>query len=323
MRCLSTIVPVFQVPSSASSSRQHDMAAADPFRRTSDDVSISLLRGLRSGSVDIISFVHRIDVCSAAPEDLVANLDPVPGTELGQGGYNAIWFFYCPKRFKNVQGKPSGHRHRAIAGGDTCWHSETRPKPVKGLDGATFCNLSYGRKEEGSGRLFNRMGWCMIEYDDDQGGEADHVLCKIYRSSSSLAKRKLKPTTQGLSGSKRKAAVDHAQYTPPATKMSHYACTDQELYYVDHPQVQQQPCFQQMTMPGCVDYQTVFPAEEVQIQQNTPQPDQLNIESLFPAQWGPDWEQILQYPSQDNTVCSCSPTPMAPPGAGFSQGLAF
>ncbi|CAL4919751.1 unnamed protein product [Urochloa decumbens] len=312
------------------------MGAAD------DASSVALLRGLRSGDAEF-TFVHHIDVCGAAPEDLVANLDPVPGTDLADGGYNAVWFFYCPKRFKNAQGKPSGHRHRAIAGGDTCWHSETRPKPVKGADGATICNLSYGRKEEGSSRSFNRMGWCMTEYDDNHGGGGDHVLCKVYRSSSSVAKRKSKPTAQGLSGSKRKAAADHAE-SLPATKMSHCA-SDQEFY---HPPL---VTGNQMTMPECIDYQTQFLADEeqVQVQQNTmvtQQPDQQNAQSLFSAEGEPDWEQILQFLSQDTMFtidaelrregedlikeyeelisgCSCTPTTMAPPDAGFSQGLAF
>ncbi|CAL4928151.1 unnamed protein product [Urochloa decumbens] len=326
-------------------------AAADPFCRTTDDACIALLRGLRAGTVDR-RYVHRADVCAAAPEHLVANLQPVPGTDLADGGYNAVWFFYCPKRFKNAQGKLSGHRHRAIAGGDACWHSETRPKPVKGVDGATICNLSYGRKEEGSSRSFNRMGWCMTEYDDNHDGGGDHVLCKVYRSSSSVAKRKSKPMIERLSGSKRKAAADHAE-SLPATKMSPcFACADQEFYCVD-PQVQS-PLLtgHQMTTPECVEYQTQFPAEEeqVQVQHNTllvtQQPDQQNAQSLFPAQGEPDWEQILQFLSQDTMFtiddelrregedlikeyeelisgCSCTPTAMAPPDAGFSQGLVF
>ncbi|CAL4920009.1 unnamed protein product [Urochloa decumbens] len=265
------------------------MAAAEDnetvFHRYTDDAStIALLRRLRAGAA-AVDFVHRVDVCSAAPEDLVANLEPAPGTDLVDGGYNSVWFFYCPKRFKNAQGKPSGHRHRAIAGGDnTCWHSETRPKPVKGLDGATLCNLSYGRKEKGSGRSFSRMGWCMTEYDEDShsAGAGDHVLCKIYRSSSSLAKRKSKPMIERSSGSKRKAAADQVQ-SLPATKMSHLC--------------------------GCVP----VPAEEeqVQVRQSTLVSDQQNTQtqSLFPAQREPDLEHFdidegLQFlsESEDNTM---------------------
>ncbi|CAL4936812.1 unnamed protein product [Urochloa decumbens] len=313
------------------------MGAAD------DASSVALLRGLRSGDAEF-TLVHHIDVCSAAPEHLVANLDPVPGTDLADGGYNSVWLFYCPKRFKNAQGKPSGHRHRAIAGGDTCWHSETRPKPVKGVDGATICNLSYGRKEEGSSRSFNRMGWCMTEYDDNHGGGGDHVLCKVYRSSSSLAKRKSKPMIERLSGSKRKA-----------TKISHcFACTDQEFYQVQPPLLTSS--HHQMTMPA--------QEEQVQVQENTmvTEQSQQNTQSLFPAQEEePDreqYEEALEFLSQQDNImftidellgvpsdgeevakqntqsygfsedkfirgCSCTPTAMAPPDAGFSQGLAF
>ncbi|CAL4920040.1 unnamed protein product [Urochloa decumbens] len=272
------------------------MATEDTVFSTSDDASsIALLRRLRAGAA-AVHFVHHVDVCSAAPEDLVASLEPAPGTDLADGGYCSVWFFYCPKRYKNAQGKASGHRHRAIAGGDnTCWHSETRPKPVnravpatglpvKGLDGATLCNLSYGRKEEGSGRSFSRMGWCMTEYDEDShsGGAGDHVLCKIYRSSSSLAKRKSKTMIERSSGSKRKAAADQVQ-SLPATKMSHLC--------------------------GCVP----VPAEEeqVQVQQSTLASDQQNTQtqSLFPAQGEPDLEHFdidegLQFlsESEDNTM---------------------
>ncbi|KAG2544948.1 hypothetical protein PVAP13_9KG396711 [Panicum virgatum] len=283
------------------------MAAEDiSFRPRDDASSIALLRSLRSGAADL-SFVHRADVCSADPTDLVANLEPVPGTDLDQGGYNAIWLFYCPKRYKNAQGKPSGHRQRAIAGGDACWHSETRPKPVKGLAGATLCNLSYGRKE-GSSRSFNRMGWCMTEYDEEGGGDG-HVLCKVYRSSSSLAKGKLKlkpswtstnPTSseqaaQCSSASKRKATADHPHARP--SKISHvqacactssYTCVDQDFYqHVDHQLQEPLLTDDQITMPVGIDYESLFLAEEEQEQvqqQNTmvtAEVDQFQQNTLF------------------------------------------
>ena len=296
------------------------MAAEDgSFRPRDDASSIALLRSLRSGAADL-SFVHRADVCSAAPADLVANLEPVPGTDLDQGGYNAIWLFYCPKRFKNAQGKPSGHRQRAIAGDGTCWHSEAGPKPVKGLDGATLSNLSYGRKEGSSTRAFNRMGWCMTEYDEKHGG--DHVLCKIYRSSSSLAKGKSKlPTTHHSSGSKRKATGDEPLARP--TKMSHkHACAG-----VDH-QEELMLTDQQMAMP-----ETLCPTEEDQFQENI----QFTMEELL---GGPvTMEELLGGPfygeyggcspntqfTMDEMFSRCCgpPTAVAPMDAGFFDGLAF
>ncbi|KAJ1292769.1 hypothetical protein BS78_01G015800, partial [Paspalum vaginatum] len=189
---------------------------------TSDAASIALLRRLRAGELGI-HFVHHADVCSAAPEELVADLQPVPGTE----GYSRVWYLFCAKKYKNATGKASGHRQRAIAGGDTCWRAELRAKAVEGCgDGATFCNLSYGRKVEGSALTFDRLGWCMVEYDDStDGGGDNNVLCKIYRSSSSLAKCKSKSSsssttrsTSSTSKSKRKAAADatdHPDSRPP------------------------------------------------------------------------------------------------------------
>ncbi|RLN39661.1 hypothetical protein C2845_PM01G24690 [Panicum miliaceum] len=287
------------------------MAAEDgSFRPRDDASSIVLLRSLRSGAVDL-SFVHRADVCSAAPADLVANLEPVPGTDLDQGGYNAIWLFYCPKRFKNAQGKPSGHRQRAIAGDGTCWHSEAGPKPVKGLDGATLSNLSYGRKEEGSTRSFNRMGWCMTEYDEKHGG--DHVLCKIYRSSSSLAKggKSKPPTTQRSSGCKRKATADEPHSRP--TKTSHkQACAgvDQEEFLLTDQQ--------QMAMPSMLS------AEEEQILDNTLFSFQELLGSPGYGEYGGISQPNTEFTMDELFSRSCGPqAAVAPMDTSFFEGLAF
>ncbi|CAN6322088.1 unnamed protein product [Urochloa humidicola] len=163
----------------------------------SDDASIALLRRLRAGAA--VDFVHHVDVCSAAPADLVADLEPAPGTD------GACWYFYCPKKFKNAQGKASGHRQRAIGGGNTCWHAEARPKEVAGGGGGTACNLSYGRKD---GRSFTRLGWYMMEYDDhhpDAGGDCG-VLCKIYRSSRAQVKKTPPPCSTSKSATSKQAA---------------------------------------------------------------------------------------------------------------------
>ncbi|EER93174.1 hypothetical protein SORBI_3001G031000 [Sorghum bicolor] len=195
---------------------------ADDVFRPTDKASIALLRGLRSKTIVDRTFIHRVDICSAAPEELVADLQPVPGTDVTEDGYNSVWYIYCLKRYKNTRGKPSGRRQRAVEpDGKTSWHSETGPKPVQGVPGgATFCNFSYGRKEKdgASGRQrLDRMGWCMTEFDDTQGGGGDHVLCRLHRSSSSLAKKKSKSSSS--SSSKRKAAADHPE--APPTKLIH------------------------------------------------------------------------------------------------------
>jgi hypothetical protein len=313
------------------------MAAEDHgFRARDDASSIALLRSIRSGVADF-SFIHRADACSAAPEDLVANLEPAPGTDLDNGGYNAVWFFYSPKRFKNARGDHSGHRQRSIAGGNTCWHSESSPKPVKDLEGATVCNLSYGRKEGPSSRSFNRMGWCMLEYDDKHGGGGDHVLCKIYRSSSSLARAKSKPTTQRLSGCKRKAASDPDESLP--TKMSHaQTSASVDLDFLDRDMLPLTD--DQMTMIESLfsDEEPLLPAEEEQFQHYAEsllpaeeQQSQHNVQPLLPAE-----EQQFQFTigellgyhvNVDEFMisrCCSTPTAMAPPpDVGFFEGLAF
>ncbi|AQK39381.1 hypothetical protein ZEAMMB73_Zm00001d023489 [Zea mays] len=194
------------------------MAANDHVFRATNEASVALLRSLRAGTVDqrFKAFIHHADVYTAAPEELVAGLEPVPGTNVTEDGYNRQWYIYCPKRYKNGEGRTSGHRLRAVETAGTCWHTETGPKPMQGLPGATVCSLSYGHKEkedEGtSGRhRFHRMGWRMFEYDDTQGGGGDHVLCKVHRSSSSLAKNKSK--------AKRTATGDHPE--APPTKVIH------------------------------------------------------------------------------------------------------
>jgi hypothetical protein len=106
---------------------------------------------------------------------------------------------------------------------------------VQGVPGATFCNFSYGRKEKegASGRQrFDRMGWRMTEFDDTQGGGGDHVLCRVHRSSSSLAKRKFRSSSSS-SSSKRKAAGDHPE--APPTMLIHDEQVQMQM------QVQQNP----------------------------------------------------------------------------------
>jgi hypothetical protein len=116
--------------------------------------------------------------------------------------------------------------------------------------------------------LFNRMGWCMLEYDDKHNCDGDnHVLCKIYRSSSSLARAKLKPTTQRLSGRKRKATSDHAESLP--TKMSQsYVQTSSsvDLDFLDHDMLPLTDDKMAMIKSLFSDEEPLLPAEEQQFQ---------------------------------------------------------
>ena len=73
------------------------MAANDHVFRATNEASVALLRGLRAGTVNK-AFIHNVDVYTAAPEELVAGLEPVPGTDVTEDGYNRQWYIYCPKR---------------------------------------------------------------------------------------------------------------------------------------------------------------------------------------------------------------------------------
>nr|CAB3492610.1 unnamed protein product [Digitaria exilis] len=219
---------------------------------TNDDASIALLRRLRAGAA--VHFIHHVDVCSAPPEDLVADLQSVPGTDLAEDGYNSVWYFYCPKRFKNAQGKPSGHRQRAIAG--------TRRPP---------------RSPSRAWRVPRSATWKLKPTTTTQGGS----------SSSSKSK-------------KRKATCEHPQ--APPSKMS--LCAS-----VDHRQVQQQqPLLSgcQMMMP---DYDSLFPAEKEQLQQNTMFPaaeeQQLHQNAMFPV--AEEQQQFQDNTPMDELLRACSP----------------
>ncbi|RCV40026.1 hypothetical protein SETIT_9G018200v2 [Setaria italica] len=326
------------------------MAAED----TGDDASIALLHRLRAGAT--VHFVHHVDVCSAAPKDLVADLEPAPGT--------SIWYFYCVKKYKSTHGRPGGHRQRAIAASDTCWHSEAGAKEVKGSEGGgTVCNLSYGRKD---GRSFSRLGWCMMEYDDATGG-GDYVLCKIYRSP----RAQVKPSSAASKTAKRKAGGEHPEARP--AKLFHeqdtFFFTDDYAVPSTVAQVnvggeEEQHCRSMLPAEEhCVDLdfldhdvlpltddemamlESLLPAEEQQFLQHNTQPPlpaeeqqflQHNTQSLLAAE-----EQQFQF--EDSTQftigkllgddvnvyefmisrCCGTPTAMAPPDAGFFHGLAF
>jgi hypothetical protein len=235
------------------------MAAQDDrVSRATDGASIALLRRLRAGAE--IPYVHRVDVCSAAPADLVANLIPAPGTDQMEDGYNSIWYFYCPKRYKNTRGKASGHRQRAIGTrGETRWHPEVRAKDVRGSEGGTFCTFSYGRMKDGS---LERMGWCMVEYDfvDKQAAAtaaSNYVLCKVYRSSRAKGKPSSSSKSATSSCSKRKAGSGYPEARPA------------KLIHIQREQVQMQhdnsftdyypmPCYEHQHMDH-----TMFGHEEV------------------------------------------------------------
>ena len=194
------------------------MASNDNDRRPTDDkASIALLRRIRAG--EHVDFVHGVDVCDAAPEILVANLEPVPG-------YSSVWYLYCAKKYTNKRGQLSGYRQRAITGGGgASWHPEIGRKNVQGSGGGTFCTFTYGRKhktEERSTRsvvVVNRLGWKMVEYDDlaEADAASNYVLCKVYRTA--LAKGKSSLPSSSSSGQN-----ENASSSKPPTAKKRKAC---------------------------------------------------------------------------------------------------
>jgi hypothetical protein len=207
------------------------MASNDNDRCPTDDkASIALLRRIRAG--EHVDFVHGVDVCDAAPEILVANLEPVPG-------YSSVWYLYCAKKYTNKRGQLSGYRQRAITGGGgASWHPEIGRKNVQGSGGGTFCTFSYARKhktEERSTRsvvVVNRMGWKMVEYDDLAEADAvsNYVLCKVYRtalpkgksslpSSSSSGQNENASSSKPPTAKKRKACGRDHPEAAPASKL--------------------------------------------------------------------------------------------------------
>ncbi|AQK60835.1 Putative NAC domain transcription factor superfamily protein [Zea mays] len=247
------------------------MASNDNDRRPTDDkASIALLRRIRAG--EHVDFVHGVDVCDAAPEILVANLEPVPG-------YSSVWYLYCAKKYTNKRGQLSGYRERAITGGGgASWHPEIGRKNVQGSGGGTFCTFTYGRKhktEERSTRsvvVVNRLGWKMVEYDDlaEADAASNYVLCKVYRTA--LAKGKSSLPSSSSSGQNENASSSSSK---PPTAKKRKACGG------DHPEaapasklIQQHA--QQVEEKACGgDHPEAAPASKL-IQQQ--QVEELNVE---------------------------------------------
>jgi hypothetical protein len=180
------------------------------------------------------------------------------------------------------------------------------------------------------------------------------VLCKIYRSSSSLARAKSKPTTQRLSGRKRKATSDHAESLPTKKSQSHAQTSSSvDVDFLDHDMLpltddkmamikslfsDEEPLLPAEEQQFQHYAQLLLPAEEQQFQLNTQplspaeeQQSQHNIRSPLPAE-----EQKIKY--EDNSLftidgllgyhvnmdefmisrCLNTPTAVAPAHAGFS-----
>lgn len=198
--------------------------------RPADHELISLfLRPKVAGEPFDARFIHHADVYAAVPADLVAKRKPASGTDNGNGQKSsAVWYFFCPARYKSASAGSAGRRQRAV--GEGCWKSEGGPKAVRGPDGRRVGHLqrfSYGVST--SPGCFSRLGWCMVEFrlDQQDGGGCDLVLCKVYRSPRAQASMAAKAALS-CSGSKRKAAEDHLE-APPSVRPQRTTTNGQQL----------------------------------------------------------------------------------------------
>ena len=186
-------------------------------------------------------------------------------------------------------------------------------------------------------------------------GEVEGVVVDIHQPHVPTSSEQA--AAQCSSASKRKATADHPQARP--SKISHaqacasnYSFVDQEFYHQ-----MQEPLLTDdqmgMPMPVCVDYESLFPAEEEQLLQNTlalvaAEEEQLQQNTLAIAEeqlrqntpfsmdgllggpgygeyGGCSWSTQVTMDELFSRSSGCygTPTAMAPPDAGFFEGLAF
>ncbi|XP_040377759.1 uncharacterized protein LOC107303819 [Oryza brachyantha] len=174
----------------------------------------------------VSSFFHVADVYSAPPDELLAGLDPAPGTGDGDG---RVWYLFSPVRVLGSRGARKARTVVGAGGGNECWHAEGGPRDIeKSGAGGKLQKFSYKIKTA-SGVV--KPGWLMVEYS--LPGSDRLALCKVYRSPR---KSRYSPPTPSsspatvapppsVSGCKRKAEEgDHPEApscsaprrTPPA-----------------------------------------------------------------------------------------------------------
>uniref|UniRef100_A0A8I7B6T5 NAC domain-containing protein n=1 Tax=Hordeum vulgare subsp. vulgare TaxID=112509 RepID=A0A8I7B6T5_HORVV len=214
-----------------------DLAPGWIFNPPDRELTDTYLRREIDGQPIAASFMHHVDVYSAAPEKLVEGRQQAPGIGEAQRDQDKrAWYFFTTLRHagKNVAGR---HRRisRTIGGADDgkkrWWHSEGSAKPAKGsAAGGELQKFSY-KVESMPG------GWLMTEYSIR--GAGDLVLCKIYKTprprrphvsspASSSSSSCTTSTVADLSGSgcKRKASGDHPDAPTTTQRKTH------EAYYV-------------------------------------------------------------------------------------------
>ncbi|XBH54449.1 hypothetical protein VPH35_076762 [Triticum aestivum] len=231
--------------------RRRDLAPGWTFNPPDRELTDVYLRREIDGQPIAASFMHRVDVYSAALEKLVEGLQHAPGVGKAQGDQDKrVWYFFTTLRHagKNVPGGPR-RMSRTIAGAadgkKRWWHSEGSLKAVKGsAAGGALQKLTY-KVESASGS----GGWLMTEYSIH--GAGDLVLCKVYKmprprpdrlvtsrphvsspASSLSSSSSCTMTAADLSGSgcKRKASGDH----PAAPTTTQRKTQEVESYSARH-----------------------------------------------------------------------------------------
>ncbi|KAL6894396.1 hypothetical protein ACP4OV_008494 [Aristida adscensionis] len=297
------------------------VGASDFVFRPRDDQLVALLRRLLAGDDGGSSFVHCADVYAAAPEDLVGDLEPAPGTAQGDG-HGSVWYFFCAKKYKSAHAKPGGKRHRAVGAGEACWHSEAGPKDVVGPDGdlvvGHFVKFSYGCKTAAPVK-FNRLGWCMTEYSlGDKNAAAaaadgEYVLCKVYRSPRAKGKSSVSASSTSAAstsfGAKRKATGDHPEAR--ATKSSFQQGKGKQILSAGDSQDRQ-------------DYDNMFQEEQPRAapESNYGETMVQTAFGLLPSVVAEVTFDELFCPSTSG-ACSGLPASAPPPEADFFDGLFF
>lgn len=228
---------------------RRDLAPGWTFKPPDRELTDTYLRREIDGQPIAASFMHHVDVYSAAPEKLVEGRQHAPGLgEAEEDKDKREWYFFTTLRHagKFVPGGPrriSRTIGGAADGKKRCWHSEGSMKAVKGsAAGGELQKFTY-KVDSTPG------GWLMTEYS--LHGAGDLVLCKVYKtprprparrphvSSPASSSSSCTTTAADLSGSgcKRKASGDHPEApTTTQRKMqeAYVHMEEDEIYSARH-----------------------------------------------------------------------------------------
>lgn len=201
----------------------------DCFRPSAAQLIESFLRPKIAGELHhpAARFFRDADVYSAAPDDLVADRAPAPGTgDDGDHGPPA-WYFFSPVGYTSASRRTRKSRTVAGTDGKGRWHTEVGRKRVEGTAGGYMSKFSY--QEKTSSGTTKPGGWLMVEYSIDGDG-CDIVIAKIYKSPRRSA-TKVPPSTSYTASSA--AAFTMSLMTDTADALLH-PVTPCYTYFANH-----------------------------------------------------------------------------------------